>query len=398
MHVDRRLAARGLALARRRQDAALRREQLLEEPLLARRALEDAVDLVHDRRELRLEPAEQAVGVLEVAAREVDVAAQQRRLVHVGRVGEAGLELVEEIDRRVVVVALVHRPRRLEERGRDAVRVLRDLEVVIERVLRPARLVGHAAEGQPGQVTDLEVAAIDEERVAVGVLGGRDRAELGLGVLEPARLRRDHALEVARVGVEAAAAAHLLEEARRALPVVRVVALAALEVEQLVRRVGLEDLLWRHALEPLDGLGQVRVLQRHVHGAAVGGAEVRVLDPALEDALEVAPGAPERAEALERAGQHELGLAVLVEAVEVAEPRALHRLVEHALRLLEAVVEVEALALSHEIAELRGRAGLGRDEAPLGHGVVVPRQRRAGLVGRGGLLRVRARCRHGGAQ
>ena len=211
MDVDRReaaLAGRD-ALLLGRDLLGVGGEELLEEAVLPRRVLEDAVDLVNDGREARLEIAEELIGLLEVAAREVDVAAQQRRLVRPRRVREARLELVEEVDRRVLVVALVHRPGRLEERLGDARRVLRDLEVVVERVLRPAALVRHAAERDPREVADLEVPSIDEERVLVGVGGRRDRAELRLGVLEAARLGCDDALEVAGVRVEAAPPAHL---------------------------------------------------------------------------------------------------------------------------------------------------------------------------------------------
>ncbi len=70
---------------------ALLGEQLLVEASLARGVRQDGVHFLEDGAEAPDEVAEQAIGLLELAPPEMDVAPQERRLVGVGRVGETHL-------------------------------------------------------------------------------------------------------------------------------------------------------------------------------------------------------------------------------------------------------------------------------------------------------------------
>ena len=119
------------------------------------------------RREVLTKRAKYPIRALELAARQRDVAAQDRRLVHERRVGVVRLELLEQVERGLVLLGLVARVRRLEQRLGQARRVARHLEVVVERVVAAVRLVRGAAEREPREVLHLEEAVVDVEGVAV---------------------------------------------------------------------------------------------------------------------------------------------------------------------------------------------------------------------------------------
>ncbi len=317
------LAAGALALA-----AALGVEQLLDDPIAARGAVQDALDLFAERLEGGGELDEEAIGLLELAAPEVHVAPQERGLVDERRARKARLQLIEQIDRGVVIAALVHRPRGLEERLGHPLGVVGDLEVVVERVVRALALVGHAAQREPRQIADLEVARIHVEGEALGVLRGRDRAEERLGAREVAVAGRDDAAEVLRVRVEAAAATDRQERGVGAREIVRVVASAPPQVAQLVQRIGGKARL-ADELERAEHPVQVRALERDVDAAPVRRTEVGILRAARQDAVQVAERGAVRAELLQRAGEQELGVAVAVRAREVGVAGRLDELEEH---------------------------------------------------------------------
>ena len=199
--------------------------------------LADLVHLGDHRAELGDQAVVAALGGVELAVGQLDVAGQEAGLRVERRVGEVAQELGGQVARGAELALLVHRPGRLEQRLRQPVGVVGDLEVVVVGVVVVAVLVGEAAETEPRQVLDGEVAVVHHEGELVGVGGVGDLAQRLGGAAQLAPPGADEAAQVERRAVEPALAAELDQLALRVGQLAGVVGDARLEVALLADRL-----------------------------------------------------------------------------------------------------------------------------------------------------------------